>query len=117
MGKNSGVNGKDLFIGAVIGGVIGATAALLLAPKSGRETRKDLYKGLETARDNLRDQSEQVSRKAVEVKDAATDRWIDIRESTVDTVKEVASTVEGAKEKAGRKLEKISERTAAKLKS
>ncbi|WP_193394523.1 YtxH domain-containing protein, partial [Paenibacillus sp. A3] len=30
---------KDLLVGAVIGGVLGAVTALLFAPKSGRELR------------------------------------------------------------------------------
>ncbi|WP_100487533.1 YtxH domain-containing protein [Sporolactobacillus pectinivorans] len=34
---------KELFIGGVIGGLIGAATALLLAPKSGEETRQDLH--------------------------------------------------------------------------
>lgn len=34
--------GKDLLIGAVVGGVIGAVTALLVAPKSGRELRTDI---------------------------------------------------------------------------
>lgn len=33
---------KDFLIGGLIGGVIGATAALLLAPKSGKELRSDI---------------------------------------------------------------------------
>jgi len=33
---------KDLLIGGLIGGMIGAAAALLLAPKSGKELRSDL---------------------------------------------------------------------------
>ncbi|TGB00137.1 YtxH domain-containing protein [Sporolactobacillus shoreae] len=37
------VGAKELFIGGVIGGLIGAAAALLLAPKSGEEIRKDLH--------------------------------------------------------------------------
>jgi Gas vesicle protein len=34
---------KDVFIGGVIGGLIGAAVALLFAPKSGEEVRKDLH--------------------------------------------------------------------------
>ncbi|MEC0230199.1 YtxH domain-containing protein [Paenibacillus alba] len=34
--------GKDLLIGAVVGGVLGAATALLFAPKSGRELRSDI---------------------------------------------------------------------------
>ncbi|SFS44148.1 YtxH domain-containing protein [Marininema halotolerans] len=112
MGKNSGMSGKDLFIGAVIGGALGAAAALLLAPQSGRETRRDLSKGLETARDNFKEQGSQVSGKAIEMKEAATDRWIDIRESTTEAAKDVVSTMEGV----GKKLEEIGEKVS-KLKS
>lgn len=39
MGK---VNGKDFLLGAVVGGVVGAATALLLAPKSGKELRTDI---------------------------------------------------------------------------
>ncbi|SDX47377.1 YtxH-like protein [Marininema mesophilum] len=108
MGKNSGMNGKDLFIGAVVGGALGAAAALLLAPQTGRETRRDIAKGLETARENFKEQGDQVSLKAAKVKEAAADRWIDIRESTTGTAKEVASTMEGV----GKKLEEIGEKVA-----
>lgn len=36
------VNGKDFIIGVLIGGIIGATTALLLAPKTGSELRGNL---------------------------------------------------------------------------
>ncbi|MCO7174556.1 YtxH domain-containing protein [Sporolactobacillus kofuensis] len=38
----SGVSTKELFIGGIVGGVIGASIALLFAPKKGEEIRKDL---------------------------------------------------------------------------
>jgi gas vesicle protein len=36
------MNGKDFVIGAVVGGILGAMAALLLAPKPGKELREDI---------------------------------------------------------------------------
>lgn len=43
MGKNNdGINSKDFLIGTLIGGIVGAATALLLAPKSGKELRDDL---------------------------------------------------------------------------
>ncbi|WP_100331874.1 YtxH domain-containing protein [Bacillus xiapuensis] len=39
---DANMNTKDFFIGALIGGMVGAAAALLLAPKSGKELRDDL---------------------------------------------------------------------------
>lgn len=38
----SNMNTKDFLIGALIGGIVGATTALLLAPKSGRELRQNI---------------------------------------------------------------------------
>ena len=35
-------NGNGMVLGAVVGGIIGAAAALLLAPKSGKQMREDL---------------------------------------------------------------------------
>jgi gas vesicle protein len=44
--------GSGMFIlGAVAGALVGAGVALLMAPKSGAETRQDLNSGLNTARD------------------------------------------------------------------
>ncbi|WP_240374584.1 YtxH domain-containing protein [Bacillus piscicola] len=47
----SEMNTKDFFIGSLIGGIVGASAALLLAPKSGRELRSDITEGAQTARE------------------------------------------------------------------
>lgn len=40
--RDEEVNGKDFIIGVLIGGIIGAATALLLAPKSGTELRGNL---------------------------------------------------------------------------
>lgn len=39
---NDGINSKDFLIGTLVGGMVGAATALLLAPKSGKELRNDL---------------------------------------------------------------------------
>ncbi|WP_282936781.1 YtxH domain-containing protein [Paenibacillus sp. RC67] len=49
--------GKDLLIGAVVGTVLGAVTALLLAPKSGRELRADLAEGVH----NVSEKTQQVA--------------------------------------------------------
>lgn len=44
--------GSGMFLlGAVAGALVGAGVALLMAPKSGAEVRKDLNSGLHTVRD------------------------------------------------------------------
>ncbi|MFD2446433.1 YtxH domain-containing protein [Bacillus sp. CGMCC 1.16607] len=40
--KETGINSKDFIVGALIGGLVGAAAALFLAPKSGRDIRYNL---------------------------------------------------------------------------
>lgn len=40
--SKEGMNGKDFVLGTLIGGIVGAAAALFLAPKSGKELRDDL---------------------------------------------------------------------------
>ncbi len=66
--------------GALIGGVIGATAALLLAPKSGRELRGDIRDRYASAQDRTKQMvtdaghktqelAKQVSRQASEIMD------------------------------------------------
>lgn len=40
--KDDNINAKDFLIGSLVGGIVGTLAALLLAPKSGKELRSDL---------------------------------------------------------------------------
>ncbi|MBY6035158.1 YtxH domain-containing protein [Fictibacillus nanhaiensis] len=40
--NNQNIDSKDFIIGALVGGMLGAAAALLLAPKAGKELRSDL---------------------------------------------------------------------------
>ncbi|MCA1056871.1 YtxH domain-containing protein [Rossellomorea aquimaris] len=39
---SNNINSKDFMIGTLIGGIVGAATALLLAPKSGKDLRNDL---------------------------------------------------------------------------
>ena len=49
MGDN--INSKDFIIGTLIGSIVGASVALLFAPKSGKELRDDINHGAIQARD------------------------------------------------------------------
>jgi gas vesicle protein len=40
--NNQNIDSKDFIIGALVGGMLGAAAALLLAPKAGKDLRSDL---------------------------------------------------------------------------
>lgn len=69
----------DFFKGLIFGAAIGATAGILLAPKSGEETRKDIQK------------------LAKDVGDKATDIYTDARKSLDKKVSEL--------KKAGKKID------------
>lgn len=60
-------SGKGVLFGTLIGAVIGATAALLFAPKAGRETRSDLNRQWVTVRDKTQEVGKSVKEKAKEV--------------------------------------------------
>jgi len=59
--------GKDLLIGAVVGSVLGAATALLLAPKSGRELRSDIAEQAHTISEKTQQAAAAVSQKTQEI--------------------------------------------------
>jgi gas vesicle protein len=56
--------GMDLLIGAAAGTILGAVAALLLAPKSGRELRADIADGVHNLSEKTQQAAETVSTKS-----------------------------------------------------
>lgn len=50
-GEEETLNLKDFVIGALVGGIVGAAAGLLLAPKAGRELRSDVATQAVTLKD------------------------------------------------------------------
>ena len=61
--SNDNINAKDFLIGSLVGTLVGASLALLFAPKSGKELRGDINKGAHELKD-----------KAVELKDVASEK-------------------------------------------
>ncbi|KGX89999.1 YtxH domain-containing protein [Pontibacillus marinus] len=63
---------KGLVTGTIIGGVVGATASLLLAPKGGKELREDLSQQSKVALDkgkDLKDRTTEKSKKLLNTSD------------------------------------------------
>ncbi len=58
-----GHNPRDFVVGAIIGGVVGVTTALLLAPKAGCDLRDDLYDTYNDMSERTQDMADNVSRK------------------------------------------------------
>ena len=65
------VNMKDFVIGALVGGIVGAAAGLLLAPKSGKDLRSD------------------VAVQAVNIKDKSADLSSTAKDKTVQLSKQI----------------------------
>ncbi len=61
------VNSKDFLIGALVGGIIGAAAALFLAPKSGAELRGDVTTQASQLKDKTVDLSSTAKEKTTQL--------------------------------------------------
>jgi len=72
------MNGKDFLIGMLVGSIIGASVAFLMAPKSGRELRQDLSEGYESVSRKTQELARQVGQYS---------------EALLDKVKEMAQQV------------------------
>ena len=83
-GEEETVNIKDFVIGALVGGIVGAAAGLLLAPKAGRELRDDVAHQAV----NLKDKSMELSSTA---KEKTTQLSQQLKEQSTQLVDKVKS--------------------------
>jgi gas vesicle protein len=104
---SNNVDGKDFLMGAVVGGLLGAMAALLLAPKSGRELRQDITEQYGTLSEKTQQIANTVSEKTQQIASTVgektaiiaktatthTTEWVDKAKDVAGTVKDVAGTV------------------------
>ena len=68
-GEESSVNMKDFVIGALVGGIVGAAAGLLLAPKAGRELRDDVAHQAVNIKDKSVELSQQLKDQSTQLVD------------------------------------------------
>ncbi|MDT8975530.1 YtxH domain-containing protein [Paenibacillus sp. chi10] len=61
------MSNKKFWIGALIGSVIGSVSALLFAPKSGRELRKDIAEGAQQVSERTQEWARQVGEQTDEL--------------------------------------------------
>lgn len=95
--QESGINAKDFLIGALIGGIVGATTALFLAPKSGKEMRQDLN----TQAHNLKERTDHLREAAVtkgtEIAEVAKEKTTTIGQAVSKQSNEIISKVKNFK--------------------
>lgn len=62
--NNQNINSKDFIIGALVGGIVGAASALMMAPKSGKELRSDINEQAGALKDKSSEWSEMAKDKS-----------------------------------------------------
>lgn len=87
------LNTKDFIIGALVGGIVGSLAALLLAPKAGKELRSDIHnqadiwwKKTDQFRSTAMERGSELSSSVVDRTSALSKK---VSEQSVDLVKKV----------------------------
>ncbi|RKN85419.1 YtxH domain-containing protein [Paenibacillus ginsengarvi] len=102
MSEHSG-RGKDFLLGAIVGGVLGAVTALLLAPKSGKELRADLSEQAHLIGEKTHELAETVGGKTqVIAKQVSehTGEWMQKAKEVVDSVSEEVKAWKDARKEA-----------------
>lgn len=102
MSKHDG-NGAGLAGVVLVAGLIGAGAALLLAPKSGKETRADLRWKMDEAKRKARlkreDYTDRVQHVADDVSDLAHDKIERVRSRANDKADQAKEAVKEARDR------------------
>ncbi|MFC2948678.1 YtxH domain-containing protein [Virgibacillus sediminis] len=100
--SNSTINTKDFVIGTLIGGIIGAGAALVLAPKSGRELRGDINQGATQVKGRAYQWKDIAAEKGTSWKDRAYTTGSELKRKAMDTTtnassktKDLTKTIQG----------------------
>jgi gas vesicle protein len=84
---------KSLLKGALVGGALGAAAALLLAPKAGRELRQDI-------RDKYRQTSDKARKLVTEATEKTKEIVSQVGHRASDAAEKTQAVVRAAKEEA-----------------
>ncbi|EIJ79296.1 hypothetical protein PB1_17104 [Bacillus methanolicus PB1] len=104
---------KEFMIGAIIGGVIGAAAALFFAPKSGKELRSNLNKQVLVLKDKTGHFRDSALTKGNSLASAAKEKTVQLRDQAMTKGSELASV---AKEKTSTLTGTITQHSANLLK-
>lgn len=95
---NKGAAKAALGLGMAAGAIVGAATALLLAPQSGKKTRKDIKHKAE-------EKWHQSKHKAEDAKDAAQEKAGDVADSAKENASKVKQAAKEAKDAAQEEFE------------
>lgn len=87
---------RDLLVGAAIGGVLGTTSALLMAPKSGRRFRQDICDACEDVSDKTQDVAYDMKKKGKAWMNSFSSQsdWGDTANDVIENIKEWVGTTD-----------------------
>ena len=105
MKETDNSNSRDFVTGAIVGGLAGALAALLLAPKSGKELRESLNEQTSSLKDKSADLASVAKEKASGLKDTVSQQSSTLKDKSTD----LASV---AKEKASDLKDTVSQQSS-----
>ncbi|MEN2769176.1 YtxH domain-containing protein [Ornithinibacillus xuwenensis] len=91
-------NGKDFVLGTIIGAAVGASLALLFAPKSGKELRGDINQGAVQVRERATEWKDIAQAKGQEWKDLAVIKGSELKQKTQDLSTNVQSKFQNMRE-------------------
>lgn len=99
MMSKDGINSKDFLIGTLIGGIIGATTALFLAPKSGKELRDDLGSQAVALRDKTDKMTADAKEKGTQYVSIAKDKTSNITQLVADQSGQIMNKVKDLRDR------------------
>ncbi|MBB6452143.1 gas vesicle protein [Salirhabdus euzebyi] len=92
---NQNINSKDFLLGTLLGGIVGASVALLLAPKSGRELREDINHRAQNVRERAEDWKDIAYEKGSEWRDLAKNKTDEFSTTFTERMKDTKQQLQG----------------------
>ncbi|WP_110114146.1 YtxH domain-containing protein [Bacillus sp. CGMCC 1.16541] len=96
--EKEGLSSKDFLLGSILGGVVGAATALLLAPKAGKELRSD-----------LNEQATFVRLKTEQIANTAKDKTTDLSQTLSEQSLQVVNKIKAISKKSEDEQEELSQ--------
>ncbi|SHN04671.1 YtxH domain-containing protein [Gracilibacillus kekensis] len=104
--ENQNINSKDFLIGSLIGGIVGASLALIFAPKSGKELRGDLNQGAHYVKDRANEWKDVAYEKSGEWRDYAKEQSQTIGQSVSEKSQDLSNKLKETKATIQEKMSK-----------
>jgi gas vesicle protein len=109
MSKDQQGTGKEFFFGALIGGLVGATTALFLAPKTGRDLRDNLNEQAIAVKGKTNEFRHTAIERGAEIAGLAKEKTISLSQVVSEQSSQLVDKVKNATDQMGEKTDQINE--------